>query len=68
MRENAFEYVSTLSMKYGKGDKINYLYAEVGKPENTKQFQVSEKQWQKICRSWEDQVDVNNVKLIKDFK
>lgn len=68
MRENAFEYMSTLSMKYGKGDKINYLYAEVGKPENTKQFQVSKKQWQQICKSWEDQVDVNNVKLIKDFK
>ena len=68
MRETAFEYVSTLSMKYGKKDKINYLYAEVGKPENTKEFKVSKKFWQDKCKEWEDQVDVNNVKLIKDFK
>ena len=68
MRENGFEYVSTLSMKYGKKDKINYLYAKVGKPENTKEFRVSEKYWQDKCREWENQVDVNNVKLIKDFK
>lgn len=68
MRDGGFEYVSTLSMKYGKDDKINYLYAKVGKPENTKQFQISEKEWQAKCKEWEDQVDVNNVKMIKDFK
>ena len=68
MRDGGFEYVSTLSMKYGKGDKINYLYAEVGKPENTKKFQISKKEWQQICKSWEGNVDVNNVKMIKDFK
>ena len=68
MRDGGFEYVSTLSMKCGKGDKINYLYAAVGKPENTKKFKISEKAWQAKCREWENQVDVNNVKLIKDFK
>ena len=68
MRENAFEYVSTLSIKYDKKNKINYLYAEVGKPENTKEFKVSKKYWQDKCKEWEDQVDVNNVKMIKDFK
>ena len=68
MRDGGFEYVSTLSMKYGKKDKINYLYAEVGKPENTAKFKVSKKQWQKICKDWENNVDVNNVKLIKSFK
>ncbi|MBP5773168.1 MAG: hypothetical protein J6W35_03770 [Eubacterium sp.] len=68
MRDGGFEYVSTLAMKYNKKGKINYLYAEVGKPENTKQFQVSKKFWQDKCKEWEDQVDVNNVKLIKDFK
>ncbi len=68
MRENAFEYVSTLSIKYGKKKKINYLYAEVGKPQNTKKFKVDKKFWQKKCKEWEDQIDVNNVKMIKDFK
>ncbi len=68
MRDGGFEYVSTLSMKYGKKDKINYLYAKVGKPKNTKDFQVSKKAWKAKCKEWENQVDTNNVKMIKDFK
>ncbi len=68
MREGGFEYESSLAMKYGKKGKINYLYAQVGKPKNTKDFKVTKKDWQKICKSWEDEVDVNNVKMIKDFK
>ena len=68
MRDGGFEYVSELAMKYGKNNKINYLYAEVGKPENTKKFMISKKEWQDICKSWEDNVDTSNVKKIKDFK
>lgn len=68
MRDGGFEYVSELAMKYDKKGKINYLFAEVGKPENTKQFQIDKKKWQQICKSWENNVDVNNVKMIKDFK
>ena len=67
MRDGGFEYVSTLSMKYGKKGKINYLYAQVGKPKNTKEYQIDKKKWQQICKSWEDEVDVNNVKMIKSF-
>ena len=68
MRESAFEYLSTLSMKYNKKGGINYLYAEVGKPENNKKYKISKQMWQAKCKEWENEVDVNNVKLIKDFK
>lgn len=68
MRESAFEYMSALTMKYNKKGKIKYYYAEVGKPEAKKKFEVSKKAWQAKCKDWENQVDVNNVKMIKDFK
>ena len=68
MRDGGFEYLSQLAMKYNEKGKINYLYAEVGKPENTKQSQIDKKKWQEICKSWEDEVDTTNVKKIKDFK
>ena len=68
MRDGSFEYVSELAIKYDKKGKVNYLYAEVGKPENTKEFRVTKKAWQQKCKEWEDNVDVNNVKMIKDFK
>ena len=68
MRDGSFEYVSELAMKYNKKGKINYLYAEVGKPKNNKKFFVSKEKWQQICKSWEDEVNTSNVKKIKDFK
>ena len=68
MRDGGFEYVSTLAMKYDKKNKINYLYAQVGKPENKKQFRVSKNYWKSICKDWENQVDISNVKPIKDFE
>ena len=68
MRDGSFEYVSTLAMKYGKKNKINYLYAQVGRPENKKQYKVTERTWKNICKDWESQVNTKNVKPIKDFK
>lgn len=68
MRDGSFEYVSGLSMKYDKKGNIGYYYAKVGKPDAKKEFKVTKKNWKDICKKWEDQVNVNNVKMIKDFK
>lgn len=68
MRDEAFEYMSALAMKYDKKGNIKYYYAEVGKPEAKKKFEVSKKTWQDKCKEWEDSVDTDNVRKIKDFK
>ena len=68
MRDLGFEYISSLAMKYGKNNKINYLYAEVGKPENNKKFRISKEAWQGKCKEWEDEVKTGDVKPISRFK
>ncbi len=68
MRENGFEYMRTLSIKEGKKDKVVYLYASVGKPENKKKFQVSKDEWTSTLKDWESQIDVSGVKPIAEFK
>lgn len=68
MRDGSFEYVTALAMKYNKKGKINYLYAKVGKPDNTKKFEISKKKWKTKCKEWENEVRTDNVKPISEFK
>ena len=61
MKEDAFVIYSMLSIKYGKKDKVNYLYASVGKPLNKKQYRISEKAWRDKVGEWEKEVVIDGV-------